>query len=54
MLGGITVLRGQIQVLCALGTEPATAPTDLTMVPYYAWAHRGAGEMNVWLGRAHA
>jgi len=23
----------------------------ITLVPYYAWAHRGAGEMQVWLAR---
>ena len=23
-----------------------------TLIPYYAWSHRGAGEMNVWLVRA--
>ncbi len=23
-----------------------------TLIPYYAWSHRGAGEMNVWLARA--
>ena len=22
---------------------------DLTLIPYYAWAHRGAGDMTVWL-----
>jgi hypothetical protein len=21
------------------------------MIPYYAWAHRGKGEMDVWLAR---
>jgi uncharacterized protein len=25
---------------------------DLTFVPYYAWAHRGVGEMAVWLKRS--
>lgn len=24
---------------------------ELTFVPYYAWAHRGVGEMAVWLKR---
>jgi uncharacterized protein len=27
------------------------AGADLTFVPYYAWAHRGVGEMTVWLAR---
>jgi len=24
---------------------------DLTAIPYYAWAHRGPGEMTVWIAR---
>ena len=24
---------------------------DLLLVPYYAWAHRGVGEMKVWFKR---
>lgn len=36
LLGGLTVLRGG----------------GLTLIPYYAWSHRGPGEMAVWLERA--
>ena len=25
---------------------------DVTLIPYYAWSHRGLGEMNVWLKRS--
>jgi len=32
LLGGVNVLEGE----------------DLKLVPYYAWANRGAGKMNVW------
>ncbi|HER08157.1 MAG TPA: glycoside hydrolase family 127 protein, partial [Bacteroides sp.] len=35
MLGGVIVLEGE----------------GLTLVPYYAWANRGAGKMNVWFRR---
>ena len=35
LLGGVTVLRAPM----------------LTMIPYYAWCHRGPGKMNVWLAR---
>ena len=31
------------------GTSPRRRP--LTLIPYYAWAHRGQGEMAVWLAR---
>jgi DUF1680 family protein len=36
LLNGVTVIRGE-------GARPLTA------IPYYAWSHRGAGEMAVWL-----
>ena len=35
LLGGVTTIRGE----------------GITLIPYYAWSHRGAGEMNVWLKR---
>ncbi len=43
LLGGVTVLRGSA---LRNGKE-----IPLTAVPYYAWAHRGAGEMAVWMKR---
>ena len=36
LLGGMTKIRSD----------------GVTLIPYYAWSHRGAGEMNVWLARA--
>ena len=41
LLGGVTVITGT-----------ARQGGRLTAIPYYAWAHRGAGEMAVWLRRA--
>jgi DUF1680 family protein len=53
LLGGITVIEGR-----ALGLYPSedgrsvvTREQDFVAVPYYAWAHRGEGEMAVWLPR---
>ncbi|MCX6868654.1 MAG: glycoside hydrolase family 127 protein [Verrucomicrobia bacterium] len=53
MLGGIEVIKGK-----ALAAKPGeknqplvTAEHELLMIPYYAWAHRGKGEMDVWLAR---
>ena len=53
MLGGIEVIEGK-----ALAATPGeedqpmvTAEHDLLLIPYYAWAHRGKGQMDVWLGR---
>ena len=44
LLGGVTVLRGTVRD--AQGT-----PRELLAIPYYAWSHRGPGEMAVWLKR---
>ncbi len=53
LLGGVTVIEGR-----ALGLYPSedgrsvvTREQDFVAVPYYAWAHRGQGEMAVWLPR---
>jgi DUF1680 family protein len=44
LLGGITVINGTI---FRRGSEEV----ELTAIPYYAWSHRGPGEMSVWLTR---
>lgn len=40
LLGGLVVIQTMSADL-----------NPLTAIPYYAWAHRGAGEMTVWLAR---
>jgi uncharacterized protein len=45
LLGGVTVLKaGARQV-----ANPDAPFRPITLVPYHAWANRGAGEMTVWL-----
>jgi DUF1680 family protein len=44
LLGGVTVVR-------TAATDKAGRPRRLTAIPYYAWSHRGPGEMAVWLER---
>ena len=44
LLGGLTMLEGTAN----RGGQSA----QIIMIPYYAWAHRGAGEMTVWLKRS--
>ena len=44
LLGGVTTLRGD--ALDARGDKVA-----FTAIPYYAWGHRGEGQMTVWLNR---
>ena len=50
LLYGITQLKTQAQVL-DYDTEGRLQTKDvtLTLIPYYAWAHRGSGKMSVWL-----
>jgi uncharacterized protein len=40
LLGGVTVIRGK-----------AENRQDLVLIPYYAWANRGQGQMAAWLTR---
>jgi DUF1680 family protein len=44
LLGGVTVVRGTVR-------DTAGKPRELLAIPYYAWSHRGPGEMAVWLRR---
>ena len=53
MLGGIEVITGKAQAVTPGGENkpPVKAAHKLLLIPYYAWAHRGTGEMDVWLAR---
>jgi DUF1680 family protein len=46
--GRVAVVRTQARSV----TRPAAPARPLTLVPYYLWANRGAGEMAVWLSTA--
>lgn len=51
LLNGIVVLTGEA-VAITVSTEKnsvTSKPQTLTAIPYYSWAHRGKGEMTVWL-----
>lgn len=50
LLSGITQLKTQAQTL-HYDSEGRLQAEDvtLTLIPYYAWAHRGSGKMSVWL-----
>ena len=50
MLCGLTEIKTGAQVLGYDAEGRLTASdVELTLIPYYAWAHRGAGNMMVWL-----
>jgi DUF1680 family protein len=64
LLGGVAVLCGQAQVRLPdeawqrqlyrpvhPGATRPSAPTQVTMVPYFAWANRETGPMQIWLRR---
>src|SRR5579872_5377191 len=46
--GGIAVIGTEARRV----TDPAAAVKSIKLIPYYLWANRGAGEMNVWLLKA--
>jgi hypothetical protein len=50
LLGGVTVLTGQARASVRKPDGSATtSPVNLSMIPYYAWCHRGPNEMQVWI-----
>ncbi|MFV1965663.1 MAG: beta-L-arabinofuranosidase domain-containing protein [Pirellulaceae bacterium] len=53
LLGGVTVLRGEGRaVYRAEDKTIQSRPRPITMIPYYAWCHRGGNEMAVWPPRS--
>lgn len=52
LLKGVVVLTGNISSgnVSGTGAEPG-GKRAFTAVPYYGWAHRGPGEMLVWMAR---
>jgi len=56
LFGGVNVIRGDAAALYE-GRAPGAVETrkqELLAIPYYTWAHRGEGEMAVWLAREKA
>lgn len=52
LLQGVVVISGEAHSRSIESQNPTeAAPTRFTAIPYYAWAHRGIGEMAVWLQR---
>jgi uncharacterized protein len=53
MLNGVEVIQGTA-LGCRVNKEKNgldKTEQDFTAIPYYAWAHRGKGEMSVWLAK---
>ncbi|HOZ00126.1 MAG TPA: glycoside hydrolase family 127 protein, partial [Candidatus Aminicenantes bacterium] len=49
LLRGLTVLAGKATAFRMKNGKEDAVPGVLTLIPYYAWAHRDAGGMAVWL-----
>jgi len=50
LLNGVTVMKSEAiaVVIDGTGLNVTTVPRPFTAIPYYAWAHRGKGEMMIW------
>lgn len=50
LLNGVTVIKSEVPVVMTDedGQKVYTVNKTLTAIPYYSWANRGKGEMNVW------
>lgn len=51
LLGGVCVIKGWVRTWHREQQHVYPAKQDFVAIPYYAWAHRDAGEMAVWLPR---
>jgi DUF1680 family protein len=53
LLNGIVVLKANVPIVVVNndGNNVSTVNSSFTAIPYYAWAHRGKGEMMVWFPR---
>jgi len=49
LLNGVDVIYGKLLGLYSDGQVTSQREQDFIAIPYYAWAHRGQGEMAVWL-----
>ena len=53
LLGGVMAIRGNIPVatISVDGLRVNSVDREVTAIPYYTWANRGRGQMQVWVPR---
>ena len=51
LLGGVVVIKGDAEAVSEKAGKIVSEKKPVTLIPYYAWANRGKGEMAVWLAR---
>lgn len=50
ILGGVVLLKGQAKISeKGKGSKTDESNLNFTAIPYYSWANRGPGEMEVWI-----
>ncbi|MDQ0106858.1 DUF1680 family protein [Chitinophaga terrae (ex Kim and Jung 2007)] len=51
LLNGVVTLKGEVPVvkLSADGQSVTTEKQPVTAIPYFSWANRGKGEMEIWI-----
>jgi uncharacterized protein len=50
LLNGVEIIRGTgIERDNVVEDQPEGGTVEITAIPYYSWANRGAGEMEVWI-----
>jgi DUF1680 family protein len=54
LLNGVVAVKGEAEALREKGGRTVSEKKVLTLIPYYAWANRGSGEMEVWIAREAA
>ena len=48
LLHGVTVIKSETPAIVISVNTVSTVKQNFTAIPYYAWAHRGKGEMELW------
>jgi DUF1680 family protein len=51
LLNGVVVIKGDAEAMIEKAGKIVSEKKPVTLIPYYAWANRGKGEMAVWLAR---
>lgn len=51
LLNGVTIVKGKAEAYYKQESELKKEEKQIILIPYYSWAHRGNGEMAVWLAQ---
>jgi DUF1680 family protein len=54
LLNGVVVIKGEAEAVSEKAGRAVVEKKPITLIPYYAWANRGASEMEVWIARERA